>query len=527
MAVLTRPLPDNPILEAMANPLLRTTAGDVVSQGFGSLGRRALDVLNVRARGLQFEESVGPGGVLETRAVPKATVPAEELNKQYPYVKFDRPMAPEAAKLLADVKRQEMIREDIVARHEGILAPLAGAALSMITDPLEIASMFIPVVGPAQKAWLVGRLGRVGGRVAEGVIEGGVGNLITEPAYFGLSKSLKLDYDMSDALMNVGLGAVFGGVIGTGIGAVERVRGRRAAWIAAIEPTRQIDAPTARQIEPLTALDIDPRQHMSPPEREAALRTSVAQTLHGQPVRVALPKPNLASEPDVPEGFVRMYYGTDKPAVSGERQFSSNRTFARDQQNTGEAGLWFVDVPRNDPMFVAKRGKKGLDAGYAVTRKFDPAQYGGAKRVADVAVARADEQPKSQAHMNRRAAIRQQLGLPPGGEQDHVIDEVIKRMNAGQPPREALRSVLGYSPGERAAPRPETLSLPPVERTELEKISEEESDMLAAQIADAQNRGLLSPQQVAALEEMKVVNQKAAATDDVLKAAAACIIQAG
>ncbi len=152
----------------------------------------------------------------------------EDLQQQYGDLglTFDRAMTDEEAKHIAARKREEITRQSIIeASPKGVLPGAAkfGAGLAaMAVDPLEIATAFIPVVGQAGKAAAVGRLGRVGGRAAVGVAEGCVGNLMTEPLYYGLSRSQQLDYDMSDALLNVGLGAVFGGVLGAGVGVFSR-----------------------------------------------------------------------------------------------------------------------------------------------------------------------------------------------------------------------------------------------------------------------------------------------------------------
>lgn len=144
----------------------------------------------------------------------------EDLTEKYGDLglTFDRPMAVAEARLLAENKRAEIVRQSIMEAGPGGVVPGAmkfGAGLAaMAVDPLEVASMFIPVVTPARMAVLTARLGRVGGRVAAGAIEGLVGSAVTEPFYYTLSREQQLDYTMADALFNVGLGAVFGAGIG-------------------------------------------------------------------------------------------------------------------------------------------------------------------------------------------------------------------------------------------------------------------------------------------------------------------------
>lgn len=163
----------------------------------------------------------------EAIAAGKLQTP-EALNTQYKDigVTFDRATSPEEARLIADGRKAQIIRDALIEKTpSGFVsgAAMFGAGLvAMATDPLEVATMFIPIVGAAGKAAAVARFGRVGGRVAVGALEGGVGNALTEPVYYGLSRAQQLDYTMSDALMNVGLGFVLGGGIGGVAGAFAR-----------------------------------------------------------------------------------------------------------------------------------------------------------------------------------------------------------------------------------------------------------------------------------------------------------------
>ncbi len=152
----------------------------------------------------------------------------EALNEEFGDIglTFDRATSREEAELLAKGRREEIIRGAIIeAGPKGFIpgaARFAAGLAAMAVDPVEVATMFIPVVGPAGRAAAVARFGRVGGRAVVGATEGLVGNALTEPLYYGLSKSLQLDYTMSDALTNIALGAVLGGVLGKGIGVLSR-----------------------------------------------------------------------------------------------------------------------------------------------------------------------------------------------------------------------------------------------------------------------------------------------------------------
>ncbi len=162
-------------------------------------------------------------------------ITAEEANELFgdTGAKFDKPITRRAAELVAEVKREEKIRQDIVARGpRGVLptlaqfgASLAGAAI----DPLNIAAAFIPIVSQARFAGFVARMGLTRARVATGTIEGAIGNALIEPGVFVLARGQQLDYEMSDALVNIALGGLLGGGLHVAAGRVGDVISRRSA----------------------------------------------------------------------------------------------------------------------------------------------------------------------------------------------------------------------------------------------------------------------------------------------------------
>jgi hypothetical protein len=162
-----------------------------------------------------FQEAVDDGRLLEP----------EQVQEEYG-IQATRLMSRAEAELIVRGRREEEIRNAIVAAGpEGIIPTGVRFMTSLLTtaaDPVEFGSMFIPIVGPARSAALVARFGPVGGRAAIGATEGAVGSLLTEPLYYGLSQSQQLDYTMQDALFNVTAGLFIGGGIGTGIGFFNR-----------------------------------------------------------------------------------------------------------------------------------------------------------------------------------------------------------------------------------------------------------------------------------------------------------------
>jgi hypothetical protein len=144
----------------------------------------------------------------------------DELTEKYgDLLNFDRPMSEEEAEILYKGKKEEAIRNAIIqAGPKGIIpgaVQFAGGIAAMAVDPLEVASMFIPIVGQAGRGRAIAKYGKIKGSGYVGAREGGFGAAITEPVYFSLSQNQQLDYTMSDALFNVGAGFFLGGAIGT------------------------------------------------------------------------------------------------------------------------------------------------------------------------------------------------------------------------------------------------------------------------------------------------------------------------
>lgn len=264
----------------------------------------------------------------------------ESLTEKYgDLLKFDRVMSDEEAKLLYAGKKEEVVRNAIVSRSpSGFTAGIAkfgGGMLAVATDPVEVATMFIPFVGPAGRAASVARFGRVGGRARVGAIEGTAGALLTEPLYYGLSKDQQLDYTMSEALLNVGAGLFLGGGIGTVAGMLSRADVDAKAVIDSIE----IDAAVRADLE---AVVIPEPKRMTEAEAFAKADRAVKQTreMYGitggkityetairqyvtdQAVQVEMLVPPSAKKPQTLFSFIKQSGGINdtSPTFRGEIQ---------------------------------------------------------------------------------------------------------------------------------------------------------------------------------------------------------------
>lgn len=260
----------------------------------------------------------------------------EDLTEQYgDLLTFDEPMTQEEARLLYEGKKEEVMRNAIISRSPtGFLpgvAKFGGGMLAMATDPVEVATMFIPFVGQAGRAASVARFGRVGGRARVGAIEGTAGALLTEPLYYGLSRDQQLDYTMGEALLNVGAGLFLGGAIGTVAGMLTRADVDAEAVVRASEP----EVPVRTDIVPI---ELPPRmteaEAMAKADRvvkqtremygitggRVTYETAVRQFVTDQGINVAMVLPKAVARPQTLSEYIRARGGINDqdPTFRGE-----------------------------------------------------------------------------------------------------------------------------------------------------------------------------------------------------------------
>lgn len=116
------------------------------------------------------------------------------------------------------LKQREIQQNLTMARRSGVGATVAtfGAGLAAgATDPLNVASAFIPVVGEARyAAWLAKSnsfAGRAAIRAGVGATEGAVGAAVIEPIVYAGAQAEQFDYTGADSFLNVMFGTVLGG----------------------------------------------------------------------------------------------------------------------------------------------------------------------------------------------------------------------------------------------------------------------------------------------------------------------------
>lgn len=188
-----------------------------------------------------------------------------------------------ALDVLVNRHREQAAHQQIIARSGGgsMGTQVAASLAASLLDPLNIASAFVPVVGPARYASMLGRasgpLGRAGIRAGVGAVEGAVGAAIIEPLPLIAANMDQTEYGLSDSLANIALGGVLGGGLHSVGGAVsDALRRRISTETPAVDTVlnaaeRQAAAPSS-----LRAADFERLFDQDP---ETALRTTLARQL--------------------------------------------------------------------------------------------------------------------------------------------------------------------------------------------------------------------------------------------------------
>lgn len=142
-------------------------------------------------------------------------------------LKFDAPIRRMAAERIAQLKRDELERQQVMQYGPGgigqFATQLAGGAAGGLADPINLAATFLPLGIFARAGAVVEGLtaSRLAATVAEQALQGAAGAALLEPMVYFPAIQEHADYSFADSALNIlmggGLGAV-GGAIGYGIG---------------------------------------------------------------------------------------------------------------------------------------------------------------------------------------------------------------------------------------------------------------------------------------------------------------------
>ena len=332
-----------------------------------------------------YEQDQTQRSVIHQQSIDEGRmVEPEELNEMYDgIVTFTERTSAEEARLIAEGKKEEIIRNAIINRSpEGFLpgvAKFGGGMLAMAADPVEVATMFIPVVGQAGKATSIARFGRVGGRARVGAIEGTAGALLTEPLYYGLSADQQLDYTMTDALFNVGAGFFLGGAIGTVAGMFSRSDVDVKEVIASVEPTitpredvSGFTPPTPKADEEIAAkapqAAKQARSMYQYTGGQIPFEIAIRQYVTDHDINVQMIRPKVTGKPVDLGQFVRDVGGIndDAPAFRGEL---SNIGYASKREYRGKTGKTVNGINNPNSQFdLDDMAEFAFEAGYISSR---------------------------------------------------------------------------------------------------------------------------------------------------------------
>lgn len=151
----------------------------------------------------------------------------DEANEKYGLggqLKFDEPIKEDAAALMlrrkiAENDRAYIAQSGATTGFRQVAGFGVGMAASLI-DPVNVAMMFVPVVGEARFAAMVAKYGVTRARLATGAIEGLVGSALAEPFVLLPALQEQANYGLKDSAMNLGFGAVLGAGLHAGLGAI-------------------------------------------------------------------------------------------------------------------------------------------------------------------------------------------------------------------------------------------------------------------------------------------------------------------
>lgn len=188
----------------------------------------------------QLHEAGTQGSVL-TKADADQAIAAAGLTG---HLTAEDGMTNNSLSMLIQRKNEELQRQQTMARARGGIgqgAARLGVALgTSLLDPVNVGLAFVPFVGEARYTRMLagasGFLGRAGVRAGVGAIEGAAGAAVIEPLIYSAKQQEQADYHMSDSLMNVAFGTIFGGGLHT-------VGGAGADLYRSLRGGPSIDAP--------------------------------------------------------------------------------------------------------------------------------------------------------------------------------------------------------------------------------------------------------------------------------------------
>ncbi|GCE83131.1 hypothetical protein [Komagataeibacter diospyri] len=204
---------------------------------------------------------------------------ADQANSRYqtPGLKFSAPVSDALANDLYQQKHAQAVRQATMASGPGGIlggtARIGGGLLPQFLDPLNVVSAFVPGMGEARAASILGRFGvdsRLAARGLAGATQGMAGQAALEPLNYGISQDEHNDWTMGQALTNV----AFGGLLGGGMHMAFPARELEKA-----QPTKD----TAPTLDDMANPVSDRMESLSPEARNVATNEAIAALAQDRP----------------------------------------------------------------------------------------------------------------------------------------------------------------------------------------------------------------------------------------------------
>jgi len=290
---------DAPVLDRRTMLDIPADAGEVWDASFGGAFATNPTSSVMRMRALEDEEvgapqvGAGLGRLPSQRLAPDtpmldAQAARDKVSGMGLDIKIPEQGIREGAlDILIDRHREQAARQQVMIRANGgsFGTQLGASVAASLLDPLNIASAFVPVVGEARYAAMLGRtaspLGRAGVRAGVGAVEGAVGAAIIEPLPLLAAQQDQTEYGLSDSLANIAMGGLLGGGLHTVGGAVSDALRRRIATETPPQVESVLNAADRQAPQPLRSADFERVFDQDP---EAALRGALARDLNADSV---------------------------------------------------------------------------------------------------------------------------------------------------------------------------------------------------------------------------------------------------
>lgn len=290
---------DAPVLDRRTMLDIPADAGEVWDASFGGAFATNPTSSVMRMRALEDEEvgapqvGAGLGRLPSQRLAPDtpmldAQAARDKVSGMGLDIKIPEQGIREGAlDILIDRHREQAARQQVMIRANGgsFGTQLGASVAASLLDPLNIASAFVPVVGEARYAAMLGRtaspLGRAGVRAGVGAVEGAVGAAIIEPLPLLAAQQDQTEYGLSDSLANIAMGGLLGGGLHTVGGAVSDALRRRIATETPPQVESVLNTADRQAPQSLRAADFERVFDQDP---ETALRGALARDLNADSV---------------------------------------------------------------------------------------------------------------------------------------------------------------------------------------------------------------------------------------------------